>query len=184
MNQLNLFEQPKTALSKRPQSLVMSRESLTFWKQNIIDYQQGIKDESKLEQTSLFELKSDHVDSDLIDPFSLRLHPGEFYRFPEIGHQCCIYFVMDLVSNLLLYIGETKQTAKKRWANHDCKNYIMSYIELHRKYQMKVEIRTAFWYNTPQLRKHRLQLESELIKKWRSPFNKESWEYWGQPFGK
>jgi hypothetical protein len=30
----------------------------------------------------------------------------------------------------------------------------------------------------------RLKLERELILRWQSPFNKENWQKWGQPFGK
>jgi len=32
-------------------------------------------------------------------------------------------------------------------------------------------------------RKARQQLERALILKWRSPFNKENWQMWGQLFG-
>ena len=49
---------------------------------------------------------------------------------------------------------------------------------------MKVAVVTAFYFNVPDNRKLRQQLESELIEMWRSPFNRESWKWWGQPFGK
>ncbi|MEG3959501.1 hypothetical protein [Microcoleus sp. herbarium2] len=63
-------------------------------------------------------------------------------------------------------------------------SYIAKYIELHRRYFLDVSVAIAFWYGAPAKRKQRLQLESELIYKWRSPFNKECWQWWGQRFGK
>jgi len=57
-------------------------------------------------------------------------------------------------------------------------------IELHRRYSMDVAVGIAFWFGAPINRKQRLKLESELIYRWRSPFNKECWQWWGQPFGK
>ncbi|MDJ0747683.1 MAG: hypothetical protein QNJ32_30710, partial [Xenococcaceae cyanobacterium MO_167.B27] len=49
---------------------------------------------------------------------------------------------------------------------------------------LEVRVCSAFWYDTPAERKSRLKLESELINRWQSPFNKENWQRWGQPFGK
>ena len=37
-------------------------------------------------------------------------------------------------------------------------------------------------FDVPTERRARQNLESELIEKWRSPFNRESWKFWGQPF--
>ena len=86
---------------------------------------------------------------------------------------------------LILYIGETQNTPKARWnGTHDAKDYVSNYIELHRKYKLDVRVCSAFWYDTPADRKARLKLESELIHRFYSPFNKESWHRWGQPFGK
>jgi hypothetical protein len=42
----------------------------------------------------------------------------------------------------------------------------------------------AFWWDVPAETRPRQQLELALIQKWRSPFNKENWDRWGQPFGK
>ena len=104
---------------------------------------------------------------------------------PDWGDSVCFYFVIDNIFPLLLYIGETKRTPKARWAGvHDCKQYIMRYVELHRRYGLKVAISTAFEWDALGDRKTRQQLEKELILKWRSPFNKECWKCWGQPFGK
>ena len=47
---------------------------------------------------------------------------------------------------------------------------------------MKVDVASAFYFNVPTDRKLREHLELELIEKWRSPFNRESWKWWGQPF--
>ncbi|MEG4843388.1 hypothetical protein QUB05_02720 [Microcoleus sp. F10-C6] len=70
------------------------------------------------------------------------------------------------------------------WVNHDCETYINRYIELHRSYALDVRVGIAFWFGAPANRKQRLKLESDLIYKWRLPFNKECWQWWGQPFGK
>ena len=66
--------------------------------------------------------------------------------------------------------------------NVNCKNYIFNYIELHRKYKITVEVVSAFYFKVPTERKLRQNLGLELIEKWRSPFNRESWKFWGQPF--
>ena len=103
----------------------------------------------------------------------------------EQGDRVCIYFIIDNSLPLLLYVGETKQTAKQRWNGvHDAKDYVTNYIELHRKHQLEVRVCSAFWYDTPSDRKSRLKLESQLIKRFSTPFNKENWQRWGQPFGK
>ena len=72
-----------------------------------------------------------------------------------------------------MYVGETHRTPKQRWMSHDCRSYIGNYIELHRRYSLDVAVGIVFWYGAPANRKQRLQLESEFIYKWRSPFNKE-----------
>jgi hypothetical protein len=81
-----------------------------------------------------------------------------------------------------MYVGETHRTPKQRWMSHDCRSYIGNYIELHRRYSLDVAVGIVFWYGAPANRKQRLELESEFIYKWRSPFNKECWQWWGQPF--
>ncbi|NJL84371.1 MAG: hypothetical protein HC890_18220 [Chloroflexaceae bacterium] len=85
----------------------------------------------------------------------------------------------------MLYVGETKLSATQRWQGvHDCKDYIFHYIELHRRYQLPVTVGAAFWPHLPPRKKLLQQWERALIYRWRSPFNKESWHYWGQPFSK
>jgi hypothetical protein len=71
-----------------------------------------------------------------------------------------------------------------RWkGTHDAKRYINKYIALHRQYGLSPAVNISFWYHAPVDRKARQQLELALILKWRSPFNKQCWQWWGQPFG-
>jgi hypothetical protein len=57
----------------------------------------------------------------------------------EHQEKICIYFIIDNALPLLLYVGETMQTAKQRWnGTHDCKDYAMNYVELHRKHDLEV----------------------------------------------
>ena len=182
--QLNLFEVRPAYRVEQPKEL-MNKEALIKWKSKIFNHQQRTLNTSPPQQTSLFGASQAHIKSDLINPFELKLHSSEFYLMPEIGDAICIYFIIDNTLPLLLYVGETKQTAKQRWnGTHDCRDYISNYIELHRKYKLEVRVCSAFWYDTPAERKSRLKLESELINRWQSPFNKENWQRWGQPFGK
>jgi hypothetical protein len=95
----------------------------------------------------------------------------------------CLYFVVDSAVELILYIGETCRS-NKRWKGiHDCKDYIKSYQSLHYQYGLKTAVNIAFWWDTPVQTRPRQQLEQALIQKWKSPFNKENWQRWGQPFG-
>ena len=83
-----------------------------------------------------------------------------------------------------------KRTQRISWiaalkeGTHDCRNYIVNYIELHRKHKLEVRVCSAFWYDTPSDRQSRLKLERELILRWKSPFNQENWSKYGKPFGK
>ncbi len=182
--QLSLFNIKPAYRVEQPKK-VMSQEALQLWKSKIFDYQQRTLNTKPPQQTSLFDAPKSHCESDLINPFELKLHSSLFYRMKEQGDKVCIYFIIDNSLPLLLYVGETKQTVKQRWNGvHDCKDYVMNYIELHRKYDLEVRVCSAFWYDTPPERKARLKLESELINRWQSPFNKENWQRWGQPFGK
>ncbi len=183
--QLSLFEVRPTLRVLQPDKPLMSKETLLKWKSRIFNYQQKTLKTEQPQQTSLFEVPTSHCDTNLINPFELKLHSSQFYRQREQGQPNCIYFIIDNALPLLLYVGETKQTAKQRWNGvHDCKDYVTNYIELHRKYDLEVRVCSAFWYDTPSARKSRLKLESKLINRWQSPFNKENWQRWGQPFGK
>ena len=93
-----------------------------------------------------------------------------------------LYFVMDVQVPLLLYVGETVK-ANQRWKGvHDCKRYVLNYRDLHTKYGIETAINTAFYWDIPAEVRSRQQLESALIERWRSPFNKENWSFWGTPF--
>ncbi len=171
-------------LESKPETLVMDGPALVRWKSQIYDYQQRVRESKLLQQTALFEIAPAHCDPDSIDPFTLQLHPSEFYRLPDNNSAACLYFVIDNTLPILLYVGETKRTPRERWNGvHDAKSYITNYISLHRKYGLDVAVVAAFWWDAPVDTKPRQQLELALIVKWRSPFNKESWKHWGQPFG-
>ena len=163
----------------------MSADALCQWKQRIFEYQQSALS-SQPQQQTLFELPPESCNADTLDPFALQLHNLSFCEQPDWGDCTCLYFVIDTAkpAPLLLYIGETERSPKQRWMSHYCYNYIGNYIELHRRYSLDVTVGIAFWFGAPINRKQRLKLESELIYRWRSPFNKECWQWWGQPFGK
>ncbi|MEG4007761.1 hypothetical protein QUA41_17895 [Microcoleus sp. Pol11C1] len=182
MKQLELFPgfQPSSA---KPTQLTMTVGALHSWKQRILKHQQSAASEQP-KQGTLFELAPNPCDPNNIDPFALELHSLSFCEKPDWGDSHCLYFVIDNQLPLLLYVGETERTPKQRWMSHDCHRYIENYIELHRRYSLDVAVAIAFWYGAPSNRKQRLQLELELIYKWKSPFNKECWQQWGQPFGK
>jgi hypothetical protein len=182
--QFKLFETRDAYRVEQPKQ-AMSQEALVKWKQHIFLAQQRALATKPAQQTSLFDPPKSHCDCELINPFQLKLHSSTFYRSPQHEERICIYFIIDRAVPLLLYVGETMQTVKQRWNGvHDCRDYIMNYIELHRKYDMKVKVCSAFWYDTPENRTARLKLERELILRWQSPFNKENWRRYGQPFGK
>jgi hypothetical protein len=182
--QLNLLDIRPAYRVEQSQQL-MSKDALISWKEKIFNHQQKTLDTEPPQQLGLFDVPTSHCDADIINPFQLKLHSAQFYRMKEIGDEVCIYFIIDNTLPLLLYVGETKQSPKARWnATHDCRDYIKGYIELHRKYKLEVRVCSAFWFDTPSDRTSRLKLESELINKWQSPFNKENWSRWGQPFGK
>lgn len=180
--QIELFKFKSKTLPPRKKTLILDKKTLILWKSRVIAYQKEIKIKEEPQQLNLFDIPKNY-DSSTIDPFSLELHSSSFYRMPSRGGENCIYFVIDKIAPLLLYVGETKRTPQKRWSGvHDAKKYIMNYIELHRKYGLDVCIGTAFWRNIPVDRTSRQKIEKELILKWRSPFNKESWRWWTSPF--
>jgi hypothetical protein len=182
--QLELFNIRPTYRVEQSKEL-MSKDALLKWKARVFNHQQHILQAEAPQQLGLFDAPQSHCEIDTINPFKLKLHSVQFYRMKEIGDSVCIYFIIDNTLPLLLYVGETKQSPKARWnSTHDCKDYIKGYIELHRKYQLEVRVCSAFWFDTPSDLSYRLKLENELINKWQSPFNKENWSRWGQPFGK
>ena len=192
-DQLNLFtvaDTPKNPYKvERQPRLEMSPSALVAWKKRIAEFQEKARLGSTLNQTSLlFELDStpNHWDADKLDPFELPRKPWDFYRDRPDNlseGETNIYFVLDHAVPLLLYVGETKSSIKQRWKGiHYCKEYIDAYVSLHRKYKLEFAVNMAFNVSAPKDRTQRLKLERDLILRWRSPFNKECWRYWGQPF--
>ncbi len=187
MEQLTLFDSniyPKSKLN----NLIMNQEELIQWKLKISNYQEFYR-RNKSKQETLFNLpQTTWYNSDDIDPFILKTFPADFYQYPELSdpnNNGYLYFILDKYLPLILYIGETKLTAKKRWLGvHDCKSYLMKYIGLNRQYKLPVHQCAVFFYDLPPEKKLLRQWETDLIYKWKPPFNKESWQYWGQPFTK
>ncbi|MDP5017675.1 MAG: GIY-YIG nuclease family protein [Dolichospermum sp.] len=181
MEQLSLFSNAeyKTLRSQKP---VMDAEALQQWKSRVFTYQQRIRNTEPPQQVSLFDTPSSHCNPEEINPFKLQLQSMAFYRMPDTFGQAALYFVIDSVAEILLYVGETCQS-NKRWKNtHDCKEYIGSYQELNHRYEIKTAVNIGFWWDAPVDRKPRQALEQKMIQMWRSPFNKEMWDLWGQPF--
>lgn len=139
----------------------------------------------KHQQQTLFNLERSAIDRHSFNPFTSKLYPIRFHDFTkdEPG-DVCIYFVLDNVANLVLYIGETKAFNQRWHGEHYCKAYIANYIALHRHYELEVAVNITFWADVPLRKQARRELESSLIYYWQSPFNKEMWEKWGQPFGR
>lgn len=162
----------------------MSATQLQQWKLRVLKFQGKVRNNPAPQQTSLLFDLSTQATAEDINPFALKLHPFEFYRSLDTGDKVCFYFVIDSTLPLLLYVGETEQTAKQRWQQHDCQQYVSRYVELNRQYGFDVKVGTAFSQDAPYDRHQRQKLETELIYRWRSPFNKQNWKFWGQPFGK
>jgi hypothetical protein len=183
-NQLNLFSDLPLERATPLPTLVMDKPALVRWKSRIFDYQQTVRESKPFQQTTLFDLPPTHCDQSSIDPFSLRPSPMSFYRLPaDSPGESCIYFVIDSAAHLLLYVGETCRSNKRWKGTHDCKQYIEKYQDLHYQHQLPCAVNMAFWWDTPTNTKSRQQLEAALIQLWRSPFNKENWQWYGQPFG-
>ncbi|MFN6497922.1 MAG: GIY-YIG nuclease family protein [Nostoc sp. DedQUE01] len=182
-NQLNLFGDVKSTPAPRAKQLMMSADALLKWKSQILEYQQWQRESQPPQQTTLFDLTPNHCEPDAIDPLKLQLVPMSFYRRPaDSPGEACLYFILDSAVGLVLYVGETCRS-NKRWKGiHDGKDYIASYQDLHSRYGLTTAVNAAFCWDAPVERRARQQLELKLILKWRSPFNKENWDLWGQPF--
>ncbi len=160
----------------------MPTTELQNWKQRVAQYQAGVRSGPAIAQGSIFDL-ADASPAETLDPFALSPQNAEFWRgqFQESGVPA-LYFVVDHEVDLLLYVGETVKS-NQRWKGvHDCKRYILSYVEAHRAHGLPVAVNIGFWPYAERDRKARQTLELELIQRWRSPFNKENWTIWGTPF--
>ena len=165
---------------------------LQVWKQRIIRFQAELQLTPDSQQGSLFELApaAAAAQASAINPFDLRRQNTEFWRwqFDDVG-VAAMYFVIDYAatdemagSPLLLYVGETVKS-NQRWKGvHDCKRYLTNYRQSHFENGLDSELGIAFWPHAPSDRIPRQKLESDLIYRWRSPFNKENWRYWNTPF--
>ncbi|MEM7773495.1 MAG: GIY-YIG nuclease family protein [Cyanobacteria bacterium P01_E01_bin.6] len=168
----------------RSPTIDISAESLTLWKSEIHQFQHRVRHTIEEQQVTLFESTSAHVDANTIDPFALDLQNFFFFQWPADRHpsDACIYFVLDTRMPLLLYVGETCK-ANQRWKGvHDCKQYVLNYQAAHFKHHIPTAINTGFWWETPADMRPRQHLESALISRWKSPFNKENWRFWKTPF--
>lgn len=161
----------------------MSLEVLQTWKQRVFAYQQQVKQTTGQQQVSLFGESEGLIDPDSIDPFTLPQQNTQFWRwkFDDPG-LAALYFVIDYELPLLLYVGETVKSNRRWKGKHDCKDYLLSYRQIHYHYQLPTALGIAFWSEAPDATQPRQKLESALIYKWRSPFNKENCQYWNTPF--
>jgi hypothetical protein len=192
VEQLKLFDLPAPYQVQRPPTLVLSPGELQDWKARVAGYQSQCRAGVQPRQTTLWGTAADlETTPDQLDPFTLPCHSALFWRQSqpwaalESEERGCLYFVLDREASLLLYIGETRLSARQRWQGaHDCKEYILRYLELHRRYDQSATVVSAFWRQAPTNKRALRQWERQLILKWRSPFNKECWQWWGQPFGK
>ncbi|MEM7795611.1 MAG: GIY-YIG nuclease family protein [Cyanobacteria bacterium P01_C01_bin.118] len=160
---------------------ILNRREIIDWKHKVAAFQTSVKLTPTMEQGCLFEQGSDPAES--IDPFGLPQQNTEFWRwqFSDVG-VAALYFVIDYHSDLLLYVGETVKSNQRWKGEHDCKRYLMNYRQTHYHHKLESQLGIAFWRHAPAERRPRQQVESTLIYKWRSPFNKENWKFWGTPF--
>ncbi|WP_035985083.1 hypothetical protein [Leptolyngbya sp. KIOST-1] len=166
----------------RPSGSAILAEELQGWKQRVAQFQTAVRSGPAIAQGTLFDLVNDSP-AETLDPFALPPQNAEFWRgqFQESGVPA-LYFVVDHGADLLLYVGETVKS-NQRWKGvHDCKRYILSYIEAHRTHGLPVAVNIGFWPYAERDRRARQALELELIQRWRSPFNKENWAIWSTPF--
>lgn len=190
-DQLSLFSvsEQKTLryANQQPELLKLSVNSLQTWKQRLFDYQQQVQVAPTLQQGTLFDSASsaidDRRDPNGLDPFSLPQQNTEFWRWKASdAGVAALYFVIDYELPILLYVGETVKSGQRWKGEHDCKRYLLNYRQAHYQNQLETQLGIAFWSLAPTQTRDRQRLESALIAKWRSPFNKENWEMWGTPF--
>jgi hypothetical protein len=158
-------------------------EVLQSWKQRVFQHQQPVT-VNMPSQGSLFTLSPTVADlADRIDLFKLPRQNTEFWRWKADSEGVSsLYFVVDWELPIVLYVGETVKSGLRWKGEHDCKRYILNYISAHRPHGLPVTVNISFWANAPTNTRDRQKLESALIYKWRSPFNKQNWKYWNTPF--
>ena len=186
-DQLSLFSvsEQKTLEygTKQPDVLKISSDALHDWKQRLFDYQQKIHIAPTLQQGTLFDAAPNDIDPTCIDPFRLPQQNTEFWRWRgNDDGVAALYFVIDYALPILLYVGETVKSGQRWKGEHDCKRYLLNYRQVHYQHQLDTHLGIAFWSLAPTQTRDRQRLETALIQRWRSPFNKENWEFWGTPF--
>lgn len=166
--------------------LELSPEALAQWKQRVLTFQSRVEISLPACQGSLFADPAPALDADSLDPLQLPRQNTQFWRWKaEDAGVSSLYFVFDYGVGkvpLLLYTGETVKSNQRWKGEHGCKRYLLNYQQAHYHYNIPTEIGIAFWQDAPLQTKARQQLERDLILKWRSPFNKENWTFWGTPF--
>jgi hypothetical protein len=166
-------------------ALSVTAAELQAWKQRIISFQTQLQ--TPPQQASLFDTSTEVDLASSVEPFALRRQNTEFWRwqFDDVG-VAAMYFVIDYAATdsaaLLLYVGETVKSNQRWKGEHDCKRYLLNYRQAHYDNGLKSELGIAFWPHAPIERQPRQKLESDLIYRWRSPFNKENWRFWNTPF--
>ena len=160
----------------------LSPVTLTDWKQRIWQYQQQVRLQIPMRQASLFEPEIS-LDPEVIDPLTLPRQNTEFWRWKaeDIGVSA-LYFVIDYDLPVLLYVGETVKSNQRWKGEHDCKRYLLNYRQAHYQHGLASTLGISFWAEAPTQTRPRQRLERALIQKWRSPFNKENWQFWATPF--
>jgi hypothetical protein len=186
--QISLFQAKDLAGAygtTRRATLAIAPESLQAWKQKVVKFQHNLMMTGPATQISLFESVATATirDADSIDPFKLPPQNIQFWRWrAEDAGVAALYFVIDYEMNLLLYVGETVKSNQRWKGEHDCKRYLLNYQQAHYQFNLPTKLGIAFWRDAPTSTRARQQQESTLIYKWRSPFNKENWVFWGTPF--
>ncbi|MDS3859716.1 GIY-YIG nuclease family protein [Thermosynechococcaceae cyanobacterium BACA0444] len=175
---------------------------LLAWQQKIYDYQQSEATQSPSAQLSLFALEPANLEqpenqtnlptresttdqplTQILNPFTLPQQNTEFWRWQaNTSGQPALYFVIDYQWPILLYVGETLDDQSRWRGEHGCKRYLQNYVTALRTVNLQVSVGIGFWPGAAADRKLRQQQERELIFHWRSPFNKENWQYWQTPF--
>lgn len=169
--------------SNRRETLEIAPDSLQAWKQKVLTFQQQVNINPPIAQASLFDAAVSPLDAETIDPFQLPQQNTQFWRWQATDAGIsALYFVIDYELNLLLYVGETVKSNQRWKGTHDCKRYLLNYQQAHYQFDLPTKLGIAFWQDAPAATRARQKLESRLIFKWRSPFNKENWVFWGTPF--
>lgn len=169
---------------QRVEPMPMSQEALQAWKQRVWQFQQQVTIAPTSEQGNLFQSSPSVVEvAETIAPFTLPQQNTQFWRWKaEDTGVAAFYFVIDYELPILLYVGETMKSNQRWKGEHGCKRYIDNYISAHRQSDEAIAVGIAFYHLAPTETRPRQQLESALIYKWRSPFNKQNWTLWGTPF--